>query len=363
MYSSHQSNDFLLKTATAPVTCNILFDEGAQRSFITQKLADKLEIKPTEKVSIQLSAFGDLSQKVQEVTISPILPQGNVPFSGEYNNIIENVTSSLMGTIRNIYAPLIYIVCVKRRRVQEVAYFHSPLKSFGFTFFLFQISNHEQLGNCCPIGTFYDAAENCKECSIGFYGKNCYAECICRDIERCDNKHGCVEPTTTYRFSTISKGKEDEDNVVFYIGGVGLLVIGFLIGMLLGLKNKCCYRKRASEEKDDEIIQYPAGEPIEMDSYEYIDEQHMTDQNQFTVPPSLPALRKCVQHLHNEASNNDYTYSIDGQKGNRMEDEGVLILMNRYKKQTFIDVNIKRLVLQLKQINKPMNAYIQTTLF
>ncbi|VDI62361.1 Hypothetical predicted protein [Mytilus galloprovincialis] len=70
MYSSQQSHNILLKTATAPVVyndqeveCNILFDKRAQRSLLTQKLADKLEIKPTEKVSIQLFAFGDLSQK------------------------------------------------------------------------------------------------------------------------------------------------------------------------------------------------------------------------------------------------------------------------------------------------------------
>ena len=41
MYLSHQSHDILLKTTTAPVVnndqevkCNILFDEGAQPSFI-----------------------------------------------------------------------------------------------------------------------------------------------------------------------------------------------------------------------------------------------------------------------------------------------------------------------------------------
>ncbi|CAC5366802.1 unnamed protein product [Mytilus coruscus] len=418
MYSSHQSNDFLLKTATAPVTCNILFDEGAQRSFITQKLADKLEIKPTEKVSIQLSAFGDLSQKVRNLDTATIQLQTDTGENVDINTLIVPeiaVPIHNRPINRNINQPPTSTVVVNDISIKNTAIDNEKGKSTaklpwehdhpddipsGMTVAKRRPENtsqwlvqsrshmnpfeenlqgsnllprppertHPQLvesrshidsgqelithkenyrlvklpcdhiigcriekykgsssnGEGCPIGTFYDAAENCKECSIGFYGKNCYAECICRDNERCDNKHGCVEPTTTHRFSTISKGKEDEDNVIFYIGGVGLLVIGFLIGMLLGLKNKCCYRKRASEEKDDEIIQYPAGEPIEMDSYEYIDEQHMTDQNQFTVPPSLPALRKCVQHLHNEASNNDYTYSIDVQKGNRMEDEGDL---------------------------------------
>ena len=55
----------LLKTAIATVghnhihcEANILFDEGAQRSFITQTLADQLGIRYTESESIALSAFG-----------------------------------------------------------------------------------------------------------------------------------------------------------------------------------------------------------------------------------------------------------------------------------------------------------------
>ncbi|VDI31785.1 Hypothetical predicted protein [Mytilus galloprovincialis] len=74
MYSSQQSHDILPKTATAPVVnngqeveCNILFDEGAQRSFITKKSTDQLEMNPIEKVSIHPSAFGDLSQKVRNL--------------------------------------------------------------------------------------------------------------------------------------------------------------------------------------------------------------------------------------------------------------------------------------------------------
>ncbi|CAC5381518.1 unnamed protein product [Mytilus coruscus] len=73
MYSSQQSNDILLKTATAPV----IFDEGAQRSFITQKLANKQEIKPTGKVSIYLSALGNLSQNVCNLDTVTIQLQTN----------------------------------------------------------------------------------------------------------------------------------------------------------------------------------------------------------------------------------------------------------------------------------------------
>ena len=55
----------LLKTAIAAVgaqhtygKANILFDEGAQRSFITKNLAAQLRLPPTEKEVINLSAFG-----------------------------------------------------------------------------------------------------------------------------------------------------------------------------------------------------------------------------------------------------------------------------------------------------------------
>ncbi|CAC5411027.1 unnamed protein product [Mytilus coruscus] len=95
MYSSQHSNDILLKTATAPVIyndqeveCNTLFDEGAQRSFITQKLAEKLEIKPTEKVRIQLSVFGDLSQKVRNLDTATIQLQTDTGENVNINTVI-----------------------------------------------------------------------------------------------------------------------------------------------------------------------------------------------------------------------------------------------------------------------------------
>ena len=55
----------LLKTAIANVgaqhtycKANILFDDGAQRSFFTKNLAAQLRLQPTEKEVINLSAFG-----------------------------------------------------------------------------------------------------------------------------------------------------------------------------------------------------------------------------------------------------------------------------------------------------------------
>ena len=55
----------LLKTAIATITfsnieaeANILFDEGSQRSFIAQELADSLLLKPHKRENISLAAFG-----------------------------------------------------------------------------------------------------------------------------------------------------------------------------------------------------------------------------------------------------------------------------------------------------------------
>ncbi|CAC5377559.1 unnamed protein product [Mytilus coruscus] len=79
LHSSQQSRDILLKTSITPVIyidqgveSNILFDEGAQRSFKIQKLVDQLEMKPTRKVSIHPTAFGDLSQNVRNLDTATI---------------------------------------------------------------------------------------------------------------------------------------------------------------------------------------------------------------------------------------------------------------------------------------------------
>ena len=69
----------LLKTAIATVghdlthcEANILFDEGAQRSFITQTLANQLGVRYTEKESIALSAFGAHSSSSRHLPVTNI---------------------------------------------------------------------------------------------------------------------------------------------------------------------------------------------------------------------------------------------------------------------------------------------------
>ncbi|XP_062606698.1 uncharacterized protein LOC134268455 [Saccostrea cucullata] len=65
--SSHRDQpNVLLQTAVAPVTSGkmttdayILFDEGAQRSFISRSLADKIELTPTGYENINILGFGE----------------------------------------------------------------------------------------------------------------------------------------------------------------------------------------------------------------------------------------------------------------------------------------------------------------
>ncbi|XP_052218332.1 uncharacterized protein LOC127835952 [Dreissena polymorpha] len=73
LHSSTQArSNVLLKTAVGKVSsdncmieANILFDKGAQRSFITEKLANELNVKETGTETIYLAAFGHSSQNVQ----------------------------------------------------------------------------------------------------------------------------------------------------------------------------------------------------------------------------------------------------------------------------------------------------------
>ncbi|XP_060569657.1 uncharacterized protein LOC132728064 [Ruditapes philippinarum] len=73
--TTHQRSDIILKTAIAQVSSqdhtitntNILFDEGAQRSFITKELAEKLKLKPNGSDTISLASFGGKSEQCRHI--------------------------------------------------------------------------------------------------------------------------------------------------------------------------------------------------------------------------------------------------------------------------------------------------------
>ena len=69
---SQGPTNVLLKTAINPVSsgqhtldANILFDEGAQRSFLTEELAAKLKLQITGNESLNLSGFGDTAESTR----------------------------------------------------------------------------------------------------------------------------------------------------------------------------------------------------------------------------------------------------------------------------------------------------------
>ncbi|XP_071128314.1 uncharacterized protein [Mytilus edulis] len=72
--ASEERSTVLLKTAFSPVvhknTCidaRILFDEGAQRSFITEELAAKLNIKKEGSETLSIATFGSTTKKVRNL--------------------------------------------------------------------------------------------------------------------------------------------------------------------------------------------------------------------------------------------------------------------------------------------------------
>ncbi|VDI21167.1 Hypothetical predicted protein [Mytilus galloprovincialis] len=101
-------SSILLKTAVAPVwsehqgmNTNILFDEGAQRSFVTEELASKLDIKAEGTELINLSTFGNTSTRVQHLPKAIIYVE---PIEGEKIPIEVLVVPTIANQITNYSA-------------------------------------------------------------------------------------------------------------------------------------------------------------------------------------------------------------------------------------------------------------------
>ena len=82
----------LLKTAIANVSAgqttvegHILFDEGAQRSFITQELANQLQLQSTHHENISVSSFGEQVSTSRRLAVATVfiqtLNKGHIPIS------------------------------------------------------------------------------------------------------------------------------------------------------------------------------------------------------------------------------------------------------------------------------------------
>ena len=62
-----------VKSDKTSAMANVLFDEGAQRSFISQQLADKLHLTPSRQESITLAPFGATTMTPQSLGIASIM--------------------------------------------------------------------------------------------------------------------------------------------------------------------------------------------------------------------------------------------------------------------------------------------------
>ncbi|XP_065886666.1 uncharacterized protein [Dysidea avara] len=113
--NSHSNNHTcLLKTAVAPVIAgsiktqaNILFDEGAQRSFISAELATELCIQPTSTQGMALASFGTTTASYQELGVATVEIE---TISGEVipisvlviPSIAAPIQSSINSSVRNM---------------------------------------------------------------------------------------------------------------------------------------------------------------------------------------------------------------------------------------------------------------------
>lgn len=61
-----------VRVGTVSTDANILLDEGAQRSFITRELANKLKANPHTTENISMSAFGATQHSLKELDVVKI---------------------------------------------------------------------------------------------------------------------------------------------------------------------------------------------------------------------------------------------------------------------------------------------------
>ena len=102
----------LLKTAVAPVIANgikthanILFDEGAQCSFISAELANELHISPTSHADIAMASFGTKSMTHQKLGVTTIEIE---TISGELISMSVLIVPTIAAPIQNCISTSVY---------------------------------------------------------------------------------------------------------------------------------------------------------------------------------------------------------------------------------------------------------------
>ena len=101
----HATSVCLLKIAVAPVVnghtkihANILFDEGAQRTFISTQLAAELQVTPTSTTQVALSSFGANSKSLQTIDVATVQVE---TLDGELIPISALIVSTISTPIHN----------------------------------------------------------------------------------------------------------------------------------------------------------------------------------------------------------------------------------------------------------------------
>ena len=119
--TSSVRREVLLKTAITPVSAiqrafidgHVLFDEGAQRSFITEELAGKLNIVSTGEEKIAISGFGQNETSMRNLQTAKLYVQGEtremIPI---VVLIIPNIANPVR-TQRNVATRLTYLKGLK----------------------------------------------------------------------------------------------------------------------------------------------------------------------------------------------------------------------------------------------------------
>ena len=107
-----QNPTCLLKTAVAPIVAgnlktqaNILFDEGAQRSFISAEMASELQLSPTSTLDISVASFGSTVASSQKLGVATVNVQTE---SGELIPISVLIVPSIAAPIQNLVSTSVY---------------------------------------------------------------------------------------------------------------------------------------------------------------------------------------------------------------------------------------------------------------
>ena len=192
----------LLKTAVATVvsdadsaTANILFDEGAQRSFITKKLANTLRLTPQRHENISLAPFGADASSIQCLEVANVTI---VSHTGEKIPLSVLVVPKIAAALQ----------CVASSKIRELPYLRhltlahpmSEDKQFDISLLIGVDYYWEIVGNDVIRGNGPTAVQSklgyllsgplhlpssyCEATNISHVNVNCHSEDNCNTMER-----------------------------------------------------------------------------------------------------------------------------------------------------------------------------------